>query len=208
MEYRSTDLNELFTALSKAQSDIKVAVKDSSNPFFKSKYANLQSVIEASRGALCANGLSIIQQITPNEKGQDCLVTVLGHTSGQWISSEMKIAPTKPDVQSFGSYITYLRRYCYTALVGVYDGTEDDDAEESMAKYNVSSRSTAINPENPISQKQAEYILVRIKKIGAEHLKTILDYYKIESISQLKEIKCQDVLGYIDGIEKQQQKAK
>lgn len=127
MQYQSTELNELFSALAKAQSDIKVALKDSNNPFFKSRYANLQAVIECSRPALCNNGLFVTQPIRPNRAGHDCLVTILGHSSGQWISSEMKIAPLKTDVQSLGSYITYLRRYCYASIVGVYDGTEDDD---------------------------------------------------------------------------------
>lgn len=127
VQYRSAELNELFTALAKAQADIKVALKDSNNPFFKSRYANLQAVIECSRPALCNNGLFVAQPIRPNSAGQDCLVTILGHSSGQWISSEMKIMPLKTDIQSLGSYITYLRRYCYASIVGVYDGTEDDD---------------------------------------------------------------------------------
>lgn len=125
--HRSTELNELSKAMSLAQAEIKVAVKDSDNPFFKSKYANLKAVIETSRPALCKNGLSVMQQIIPNENGQDTLVTMLCHTSGQWISSQMRIAPAKTDVQSLGSYITYLRRYSYAALIGVYDGDEDDD---------------------------------------------------------------------------------
>jgi len=125
-EYKSTELNELFASMAKAQADIKVACKDSANPFFKSKYANLQSIIEASRPALCKNGLSVLQQIVTDGNGQDYLVTMLCHSSGQWVSSHMKINPAKTDVQSLGSYITYLRRYAYAALIGVYDGDDDD----------------------------------------------------------------------------------
>lgn len=131
--HRSTELNEIFAALSKAQDEIKVAVKDANNPFFKSKYANLQAVIESSRPALCKNGLSVTQQLMPNEAGQDYLVTTLCHSSGQWISSYMKINPLKTDIQSLGSYITYARRYSYAALVGVYDGQEDDDGASASA---------------------------------------------------------------------------
>jgi len=131
MLYQSIELNELFSALAKAQADIKVALKDSNNPFFKTRYANLQAVIECSRSALCNNGLFVTQPIRPNNAGQDCLVTILGHSSGQWISSEMKITPLKTDIQSLGSYITYLRRYCYASIVGVYDGTEDDDGNST-----------------------------------------------------------------------------
>lgn len=130
-DYKSEQLNELFAALSKAQTEIRVAERDSSNPFFKSSYANLQSIIEASRPALCKNNLAVTQQII-SDNGQDYLVTMLCHASGQWLSSRMRIAPAKSDIQSLGSCITYLRRYSYAALVGVYDGQEDDDGNHAV----------------------------------------------------------------------------
>jgi ERF superfamily len=129
-DHRSIETNDLFSAISKAQADIKVAVRDANNPFFKSKYANLQMVMEASRPALCKNGLMVVQQII-SENDRNYLVTTLGHASGQWISSKVLLMPAKQDVQSLGSYITYMRRYCYSALVGVYDG-EDDDGEGAV----------------------------------------------------------------------------
>jgi len=132
--HKSTELNELFASMAKAQAEIKVALKDSSNPFFKSKYANLQAIIEASRPALCKHGLSVLQQIVPDGNGRDSLVTMLCHSSGQWVASRIMINPAKTDVQSLGSYITYLRRYCYAALVGVYDG-QDDDGNGAIDHY-------------------------------------------------------------------------
>lgn len=130
-EYKSIELNEIFSALCKAQSKIKVASKDSSNPFFKSKYANLQAVIEASRPALCDNGLSVTQQLI-SENDRKYIITTLGHASGQWISSKVMLTPAKEDIQSLGSYITYMRRYSYAALIGVYDGEEDDDGNTAV----------------------------------------------------------------------------
>ncbi|MGJ0429621.1 ERF family protein [Methylobacter sp.] len=162
---RSPELHELFKAMSLAQAEMKVAGKDSANPFFKSSYANLQSIIEASRPSLCKHGLSVMQQIVPQD-GQDYLVTVLAHNSGQWISSQMKISPVKNDVQSLGSYITYLRRYCYAALVGVYDGTEDDDGNQ--ATY--------------ATQQQVDII----RSYGAELCNKILSHYNIRDLSLLK----------------------
>src|SRR6267142_4549186 len=131
-EQRSPDLNELFKALSMAQAEINVALKSSMNSFLKNSYANLQSIIESSRPALCRHGLSVIQQMV-SENGTDYLVTILGHSSGQWISSRMKMVPLKSDLQSLGSCITYLRRYMYAALVGVYDGEDDDGNHASLA---------------------------------------------------------------------------
>ena len=79
---QSRELNELMTALAKAQSEMEIAGKDSSNPYFKSKYADLASVVSASRPYLTKNGLSVIQQITYDDNGRRILVTILGHSSG------------------------------------------------------------------------------------------------------------------------------
>ncbi len=155
-DYRSEQLNELFASMSKAQADIRVAVKDSANPFFKSKYANLQAIIEASRPALCKNGLSVLQQIVTDEHGQDYLVTMLCHASGQWVSSHMRINPAKTDVQSLGSYITYLRRYAYAALVGVYDGDDDDGNQAVESSYTAAPKQPLLS--NLISEDQLDII--------------------------------------------------
>jgi len=129
---RSENLNELFTALAKAQAEMKTAGTNNTNPYFKSKYADLADIVRASRPALSKNGLSVIQQILPNEDGQNMLHTILGHISGQWIETRMRILPTKQDIQSIASYITYLRRYSYAAMVGVVSSDEDDDGEIAM----------------------------------------------------------------------------
>lgn len=130
---KSSELNELFSALAKAQSEMRVAGKDSNNPFFKSKYADLASVVAASRPHLAKNGLSVIQQITiDNNDGKRLLVTILGHSSGQYISSRVGLNPIKEDMQSLGSAITYMRRYAYASLVGVVADDEDDDGEVAM----------------------------------------------------------------------------
>lgn len=173
---RSTETNEIFSAMSKAQSEINVAVKASNNPFFKSSYANLQSIIEASRPALCKHGLSVLQQIVV-DGDKDYLVTMLCHSSGQWISSQMRICPQKQDVQSLGSYITYLRRYSYAALVGVYDGHEDDDGNDAMPT----------NTQMYATPDQLKRIAGYTKE-NAELLQSIFKGYGIKDLSQLKEI--------------------
>jgi hypothetical protein len=129
---KSKDLNELFSAMAKAQSEIKAASLDAENPYFKSSFSSLAEIMRVSRPALTKNGLSVIQQILPNEEGQNVLHTILAHSSGQWIETQMKIVPTKPDVQALGSLITYLRRYSYAAIVGVVSSEEDDDGEITL----------------------------------------------------------------------------
>lgn len=123
----SPQINELADALSKAQAKIKGAVKDASNPFFKSKYADLASIWEACRDALTSNGLSVLQ---PIYEGHIC--TILAHKSGQWVMSKYPISPLKNEPQSFGSAITYARRYALASMVGVTP--EDDDAEAAHGR--------------------------------------------------------------------------
>lgn len=130
----SEQLNELYSALAKAQGEIELAAADSKNPFFKSNYANLASIVKVSREPLSKNGLAIIQRVLSNATNQMFLHTRLCHASGQWIESKMPINPPKTDIQSLGSYITYLRRYNFASIVGVTVGEEDDDGESTMKR--------------------------------------------------------------------------
>jgi len=143
---RSTDLKELFTALAKAQAEMQCAGRKSENPYFKSSYADLAEIVRVSRPALAKNGLSVIQQVLPNEDGQNILHTILAHSSGQWIESRMRILPSKPDVQALQSYITYIRRSAYSALIGVTVSDEDDDAELAVHQdREVTAKGVALN---------------------------------------------------------------
>src|SRR5688572_15377231 len=119
---KSESIAALAGALAKAQAEILGAKKDSENPFFKSKYADLAAVWDACRGPLTKNELSIVQ--TPrteiNEKSTIIYVgTLLSHSSGEWISEELSAIPVKDDPQGIGSCITYLRRYALSAFTGV-----------------------------------------------------------------------------------------
>lgn len=124
--YRSQELKDLFTALCLAQAEMETAELSSENPFFKTRYADLAAVVKASRPALTKHGLSIIQQIITHDDGQTMLHTMLCHNSGQWVESRVRIVPPKNDVQSIGSYITYLRRYSIAAICGIVSSDDDD----------------------------------------------------------------------------------
>lgn len=119
------NIKELATALSKAQGQIEGAKKDSDNPFFKSKYADLSSVVEAIKKPLTDNGLSYIQRVFDKEN-HACVETVILHSSGQSIYCGIVSVPvSKQDAQGFGSAMTYARRYSLSAAFGV--APEDDD---------------------------------------------------------------------------------
>lgn len=129
----STQLNELFGALAKAQGEIKSAVKDSENPHFQSAYADLAAVWDACRAPLSKNGLAVVQ--VPHTQGPDVAVTtILGHASGQWIRGTFSVKPIRFDAPGAGSVTTYLRRYSLSAITGVAPGGDDDDGEAGVAR--------------------------------------------------------------------------
>jgi hypothetical protein len=137
---QSETIGALAAALSKAQADITGALKDSSNPFFKSKYADLASCWDACRKQLAANGLSVIQTTRMADQGL-VLVTTLAHSSGAWIAGEMPVLIAvqgksgefkEITPQAQGSGITYARRYALAAIVGL--AQVDDDAEAAQGR--------------------------------------------------------------------------
>jgi len=115
----SESIKELASALSKAQGQIKGALKDSANPFFKSKYADLSSVVEAIREAWSSNGLSYVQCVESSDKSEVSIETVILHSSGEWMACGVLSLPvSKHDAQGFGSAMTYARRYSLSAAAG------------------------------------------------------------------------------------------
>ena len=129
---RSESINELAAALAKAQGQMSGAKRDSENPFFKSKYADLQSVWDACRFPLSSNGLAIVQLPRFTEQGVE-VETSLVHSSGQMISETLAVPVSKQDAQGVGSAITYARRYALAAFVGVCP--EDDDGNAAAEAY-------------------------------------------------------------------------
>jgi hypothetical protein len=131
MNHQSESIANLAKALSIVQGKLTHAKKDSANPFFKSKYADLESVWDACRELLSTNGLSVMQ--FPGEFIDGCmaLTTVLAHSSGEWIKQTMEVPVTKPDAQGAGSAITYMRRYALAAVVGVVQADDDGNAASS-----------------------------------------------------------------------------
>lgn len=132
MENKSATIGELAKALCNVQSKLAGAKKDSTNPFFKSKYADLAACWDACRDLLSANGLSVVQTTSVEEGWELVLDTVLMHTSGEWIDGQLPVKLVKSDPQGLGSAITYARRYALCAIVGICP--EDDDGESAVKR--------------------------------------------------------------------------
>ena len=123
----SEQIDHVVKALSMAQGAMREAKKDSENPHFRSKYADLASVWEACREQLAKNALAVIQSAGTTEDGRLRVSTMLAHASGQWMADDL-VVPVKGDgPQALGAAITYGRRYSLAAMVGV--SPADDDAE-------------------------------------------------------------------------------
>jgi hypothetical protein len=127
----SESINELATALCAAQSQMGGAVKDSANPFFKSRYADLTSVIKAIKQPFADNGLSYTQFPVNDDSGVG-VSTRLMHISGQWLEMEYTLPTVKKDPQASGSCISYARRYALQSIAGI--PTAEDDAESAMLR--------------------------------------------------------------------------
>lgn len=134
MSNHSESINELAAALAKAQGAMQPAKMDAVNPFLKNRYADLGAVIQASRKPLAENGLSISQLPSVGD-GKVSVTTILMHSSGQWIESEITLPIDNSKglslAQSMGVVITYLRRYSLASVLGIY---ADDDTDGNDTK--------------------------------------------------------------------------
>jgi hypothetical protein len=153
----STEIGKLAEALAKAQGEIKGAAKDSTNPHYRSKYADLASVWDACRAALTKNGLSVVQLPDTTADGV-FLHTTLAHSSGQWMRGTMPVRPVQDTPQGLGSALTYARRYSLAAMVGVAPDDDDDgNAASAGTPANNGHRTAAPKaPEDPAVAKSRE----------------------------------------------------
>jgi len=135
---QTESIDKLAEALAAAQGEITGALKDSANPFFKSKYADLASCWDACRSSLSKNGLAVVQAPT-TEAGETYLVTILMHSSGQSVRSSLKVQPAKEDMQALGSALTYARRYALAAMVGIAQVDDDGNAASGRANAEIHS---------------------------------------------------------------------
>lgn len=150
----SEKIDQIATALAAAQSEMKGALKDAANPFFGSKYADLESVWDACRAPLTKHGLSVVQ--FPKSKAYGApevyqwetkkgdvqfgvkvcfevsVLTRLCHSSGQWMEDRISTLMPNGNAQSVGSAITYLRRYALQSVAGI--APEDDDGNQASGR--------------------------------------------------------------------------
>jgi hypothetical protein len=146
---RSESIAKIASALVKAQAEMGNAVKDSKNPFFKSKFADLNSIREACMPALNKHGIGVIQPTTVID-GKFYVETTLMHESGEFLSGLYEVVAVKQnDPQALGAAVSYSRRYGLQSLVNI--GAEDDDSETAMGRGNFKSSGNVTVTTTPVN---------------------------------------------------------
>jgi hypothetical protein len=165
----SQTIAKISAALVKAQSEMGNAVKGSANPFFKSKYADLNAIREVSIPVLNKHGISVLQPTCVID-GRNYVKTLLLHESGEYLSGVTEIVSSKPnDAQAHGSGVTYARRYGLQSLLNI--GADDDDGN------------AASNPkakEQPITERA---------KLHIQNSRTLEDLAKVKDYLTTAELK-------------------
>jgi hypothetical protein len=124
--------SKVASALVKAQKEFGPALKSSSNPHFKSRYADLAACVEAVVESLNNNGIALTQRVSPSENGV-IVETVFIHESGEVINcGQLHVPASKHDAQGYGSALTYARRYSLMAACGI--APEDDDGNAASKR--------------------------------------------------------------------------
>lgn len=132
--------SEIYPALAKVKSKLQAVIKGADNPFFKSKYADLNTHLDAVEPLLEENGLILLQPVLSYGDANVVSSQIIHVASGQSVSSSMRLVG-ETDMQKAGSGITYARRYTLGSLLSMK--AEDDDGEGSMSRGSKSTTKTA-----------------------------------------------------------------
>ena len=202
--FESDEINELFMALTSFQSEVGSVEQTSTNPMFRSQYADINQIIHYCTPFLSKNGLCVIQRY--HSKGDKLyLRSRLCHKSGQWIEGEMYLdipsseALTKFQVpthasyekkkmylsnaQLAGGYTTYARRYGFLSILGLSQGIEDDGDSATYSEYE---RVKAPEPQREpiIDAKQLEELVAAFKG-DKEKIQKTREHYGLTKLSDL-----------------------
>lgn len=188
----SQETNELFKSFSLFQGEMDNASRGKQGHGYK--YADLAECINTAKPFLAKYGLGVSQMLGMNQDGKQTLITVLTHSSGQYMSSEFVMAEAilsggsgKNPVQVLGSAITYQRRYAYAAIVGL--AQEDDDAA-SLNRKHESKQKASFNPDECLAKATSEMSSCDIDGLKRLWVKYQSDLKAYPSqLSKLEEVK-------------------
>lgn len=179
-----TETTKLHVAMAKAFAAIEGATKDTNNPFFKTKYADLSSVVAAIKPALVANDLFFTQAMHERDGGV-CVETFVHHADGGSMSfGNLFVPASKNDAQAYGSAQTYARRYSLQTAFGVCPDDDDGNAAVTHNKAQEASKKPIASINEPASKVDIDRITDLASAAGVE-LSVVAESYLKERIDQL-----------------------
>lgn len=206
MFQKSESIVEISKALIAFHKEVPAIEKKADNPFFKSKYATGEEIIATVDPILVKHGLTFAQ--FPSDSHG--LVTILMHTSGEWMLSEYYMSPVKDDPQGVGSAITYQKRYALAAVLGLKLVGEDDDGNAASGNtsapgvVNTAPRTAApaanYRGGEKISEAQRKYLFQLLRHAGKTKEgfeKVLLRDHKIVGIENMPKKLASDVIDFM-----------
>jgi len=184
---QSESINELATALAKAQAEIRNPGKNTKNTFFKNEYADLTAVLGCIRPVAAANGLSFIQAVEAYN-GNVAVTSQISHSSGQWIKQVASVEvpkTSKNPIQDLGSMATYLKRYQAQSMWAIC-ADEDTDAQD-LGIEDISDEKVAHLDAMLDSTKSSKEAFLKV--YGVENLKSLTDSQYEKAKKQLQQKK-------------------
>lgn len=186
MNAQSDNTAKISDALAKSRAafkairrDKEVSVRTKTGGTYKFAYAPLEVVIDAVTAALSEHGLSI-QQTEGIGDEAGFMVTILRHSSGEWIKSYARIIFHNGNAQEYGSAVTYARRYGLQAMLGI---TADDDDDSNLACGN-NIQVTANKSAPKIEPKMVERLQSLIAESGSD-VRKVCTHFKVPSLADM-----------------------
>ena len=223
MQYQSEHINELATALAKAQADMTHVTQDGKNTYHKSNYSTIAAISAEARRTLPKHGLSYTQPIISSDN-KHTLLTILMHSSGQFIVSRFDInmetiiqmskvwhKDSKQFIignvdQKLGASITYHRRYALLSILGLAPGEKEDDDGNSLDQTDVKlkeSKEVKVEESPKINAEQVQYFKDMLKFYGKDVEKRFWDALKKSNKHRIEDIPLKwydQVKNYLAGI--------
>ncbi|AEE91175.1 ERF family protein [Tepidanaerobacter acetatoxydans Re1] len=212
---KSESIKNIAKALAAFQAEVKNPANTEENPFFNSKYAPLNDILNTVRPILSKHGLSVLQ--SPSGDGQNVTVTTLiTHESGEWIESDpLTLKADKATAQGAGSAITYARRYALSAMLGISSEDDDDGNFASGNNGNANpvkayKKSPATKTDENKTQKPDKATAAQLKKLYAmanekgipgEEMKGLIKlHYSKDSSKDLTKQEASDLIEKINDL--------
>lgn len=190
---KSSSIKNIAGALITFHVKVEKIKKDSTNPFFKSKYASLSNILDAINDPLNEAGLTFTQ--FPD--GEHSLTSLLLHAaSGEYIQGTFTMKPVKDDPQGQGSAITYARRYALSAILGL--NIEDDDDANTATHGGKTPEQATDNNKPWLNEKSKEFEgAVEKMRVGKSSITALRNFFKISKAVEAKLIEQSQLNGTI-----------